>query len=161
MTKRNTMLAGGIAGTLWALAVVWLPGRGPQPFIPFNLALIYAFLPAGLVLMALIGRIALRRFANDELIDGAVPAPGSPADIDRRVLVSTAEHSVLALLLWPFVATSLGSVTVIVMGVAFGLARLAFWVGYHAAPPLRMFGFAASFYPTLLATLWALWRLIT
>ena len=161
MSPRGLMLAGGIVGTLWSLAVVWLPGQGPQPFIPFNLALIYAFLPVGLVHMALIGRIALRRYANDELLDGSAPAPGSPADIDQRVLRSTSEQALLALLLWPFVATSLGSVTVIAMGLSLGLARIAFWIGYRTRPPLRIFGFPASFYPTVVATLWALWRVLT
>lgn len=155
------MLAGGIVGTLWALAVVWLPGQGPQPFIPVNLALIYAFLPAGLVLMVLVGAIALRRYGNEELMDGAAPATGTPCDIDQRVLRSTVEQSVLALLTWPFAAMQLGAVTVIVMGVAFAAARIAFWTGYRFSPPLRIFGFAASFYPTVLATLWSVWRLLT
>lgn len=161
MTNRQTMLAGGAVGTLWALAVVWLPGQGVQPFIPVNLALIYAFLPAGLVMMLLIGRIALRRFNNEELMDGAAPGPGTRAEVDQRVLRSTTEQAVLALLLWPFIAMSLGATTVIAMGLSFGLARLVFWTGYHVSPPLRMLGFAASFYPTLLGTLWALWRFLT
>ena len=155
------MLSGGVAGTLWALLVVWLPGQGAQPFIPLNVALIYAFLPAGLVLMAIIGRVAMLRFSDDDIIDGGPLPAGSRVEIDQRVLASTVEQSLLALLLWPFVAVTLGSVTVIAMGIAFALARLAFWLGYHIAPPLRIFGFAASFYPTVLATLWSLWRLVT
>lgn len=118
-------------------------------------------MPVGLVLMLLIGRIALRRFNNEELMDGAAPEPGSPADIDQRVLRSTVEQAVLALLLWPFVSFSLGAVTIIAMGLSLAIARLAFWGGYKMSPPLRMFGFAASFYPTVLATLWSVWRLMT
>jgi hypothetical protein len=155
------MLAGGAAGALWALAVIWLPGQGPQPFVPVNLALIYAFLPAGLVLMLMIGRIALRRFNNEELMDGSAPAAGTPAEIDQRVLRATIEQCVLALTLWPFIAMSLGSVTVIAMGVSFGVARLVYWGGYRLSPALRMFGFAASFYPTVFGTLWAILRLLT
>jgi hypothetical protein len=155
------MLAGGTAGTLWALTVVWLPGQGPQPFVPVNLALIYAFLPSGLVLMLMIGRIAFRRFNNEELMDGTAPEAGTPADIDQRVLRATIEQCVLALMLWPFIAMSLGSVTVIVMGVSLGVARLVYWGGYHLSPPLRMLGFAASFYPTVFGTLWAILRLMT
>ena len=154
------MLAGGTAGTLWSLAVIWLPGQGPQPFVPVNLALIYAFLPAGLILMLMIGRIALRRFNNEELMDGSAPEIGAPADIDQRVLRATIEQCVLALMLWPFIAMSLGSVTVIAIGVSFGIARLVFWGGYHLSPPLRMLGFAASFYPTVLGTLWSILRFI-
>lgn len=154
------MLAGGAAGTLWAFLVVWLPGQGPQPFIPVNLALIYAFLPVGLTLMAMIGVIATRRFFDDGLIDGQPPRSGSAADIDRRVLANTVEQSVLALLLWPFTAMHLGAVTVIALGVSFAIARVAFWIGYRVSPRLRMCGFAATFYPTVFAALWSLWRLV-
>jgi len=158
--KRGKMLAGGIAGTIWAVAVVWLPGQGAQPFIPLNLALVYAFLPGGLFMALLIGRIATRRFADDAIIDGDPLPPGSAADIDQRVLTGTIEQMVLALLVWPFVAMQLGSVTVIVMGLAIAVARLAFWIGYRVSPSLRIFGFAASFYPTVLAALWCLLKFV-
>lgn len=155
------MLAGGIAGTIWAAGVVWLPVQSPQPFIPLNLALVYAFVPAGLFVAVLSGWIALRRFNTGQLRDGAPPVPGSAAVIDQKVLGNTIEQAVLALLLWPFIAMSLGSVTVIAMGLSFGVTRCAYWVGYRLAPPLRMFGFAAGFYPTVFGTLWALVRLVT
>ena len=161
MSKRARILAGMGAGAVWAVLVVWLPGRGAQPFIPLNVALIFAFLPGGLVMLAVIARLAARRFFDDEIIDGERFAPGSPADLDQRVLTNTIEQMVLALLVWPAVATFLGAVTVIVMGVAMGIARIAFWVGYRVSPPLRAFGFAASFYPTLFAVLLLLWRLVT
>lgn len=161
MNKRGKILIGMLLGAIWAIAVVLLPARAPQPFIPLNLALIYAFVPGGLVMLLMVGRLAQRRFFDDETIDGARFVEGSAGEIDQRVLSNTFEQMVLALLLWPFVVTLLGAVTVIVMGVAMALARLCFWVGYHMSPPLRAFGFAASFYPTILATLWTLWRLIT
>ena len=161
MTKRRRILVGMAAGAIWSVAVVIGPSFGPQPFLPLNLALIYAFLPAGLFLMLVIGRLAQRRFFDDALLDGAAPVPGSGAEIDQRVLTNTVEQYVLALLLWPFAASWLGGVTAVVMGIGFAIARLAFWIGYHVSPPLRAFGFAASFYPTVLATLWTLWRLIT
>ena len=110
----------------------------------------------GLVLAAIIGRIAQRRFSDDALIDGGGAAPGSPAWIDGRVLVNTVEQALLAALIWPFVAMTLGGVLALYLGGGFVVARLAFWVGYHVAPPLRAFGFAATFYPTVLAGLWAL-----
>lgn len=155
------MLLGGGSGLLWALALVWLPGRGPQPFIPLNLALVYAFLPIGIFVALLIGWIAFRRFVQPELRNGETPVTGSAADIDQRVLNNTAEQALIALLLWPFIAMSLGAITVIAMGFSFGLMRCAYWLGYRFAPPLRMFGFAAGFYPTVLGTLWALVRLAT
>jgi hypothetical protein len=161
MGKRMTVILGMALGLVWSVAVVWLPGQGPQPFIPINLALIYAFLPGGFFMVLMIGWIAAGRFFNDDRIDGAPPAFGSRADINQRVLTNTVEQMVLALLIWPFVSTVLGAVTVIVMGLAMGGARLLFWVGAHLSPSLRAFGFAASFYPTVLAGIWSLWRLAT
>lgn len=161
MEKRRVILLGMAAGAVWAALVVIMPGLGAQPFIPINLALIYAFAPGGFVLLALVAVLAARRFFDPELIDGAPFPVGSRAGIDQRVLTNTLEQMVLALALWPLVSTSLGALTVIVMGVAFGVARLLFWLGYHLSPPLRAFGFAASFYPTVLASLWTLWRVLT
>ena len=51
MIKRGAMLVGGILGAIWAVIVVWVPGQFPQPFIPINLALIYAFVPGGVVVL--------------------------------------------------------------------------------------------------------------
>jgi uncharacterized membrane protein YecN with MAPEG domain len=72
------------------------------------------------------------------------------------VLANTSEQLLLALVTWPFVAMTLGGAVVMVMGVGFALARLAFWAGYHLSPPLRAFGFAATFYPTVLAAIWSI-----
>ena len=160
IVKRTKILFGMALGALWAVAVVVLPGLGPQPFVPLNLALVYAFLPGGLFLILVIGRLAQRRFFDDAIIDGEPFALGSGAEIDQRVLTNTVEQMLLALLIWPFAASWLGGQTVIVMGVAMAVARLAFWIGYHLSPPLRAFGFAASFYPTILAVVWTLWKLL-
>lgn len=155
MTRRGTIALGMALGGVWALGTVFLPLAAPQVFLPLNVALILAFAPGGLFLMLVIGRIAQRRFFDDEIIDGQPLPWGSPAEIDQRVLTNTVEQMVLALALWPFVAMVLGGQVVVVMGLAFAVARAAFWIGYHRAPPLRAFGFAASFYPTILGTLWA------
>lgn len=155
------MLVGGTIGTLWSLTVVWLPGQGPQPFIPLNLALVYAFVPAGIFTALLIGWIALQRFNSPDLRDGSNPVAGSSTEVDQRVLRNTMEQALLALLLWPFIAMTLGAVTVIAFGLSFGLTRCAYWAGYRWYPPLRMFGFAAGFFPTILGVIWSLVRLIT
>ncbi|MEP2035060.1 MAG: MAPEG family protein [Parasphingorhabdus sp.] len=155
------MLIGGGLGVLWALAVVAIPGMGPQPFIPVNLALIYAFAPTGLVMTLMILSVAIRRFRSDAHGDGTAFPAGSGGDIDQRVLSNTVEQMVLALLLWPFAAMQLGAVTLITLGVAMTLARLLYWLGYHVSPTLRLFGWSASFYPTIFAAVWCLWRLVT
>lgn len=161
MGKRATILLGMFAGMLWAGVVVWLPQRMDLPFLPPPIALPGAFLLPGLVMLAMIGRLAQRRFFDDAIIDGADFQPGSGAWIDQRVLSNTTEQLVLALVLWPFVALTLGGAVVLALGFGFGAARLLFWAGYHLSPPMRGFGFAATFYPTIVAVLWsvAVWAL--
>lgn len=161
MSYRLKMLIGGGLGVLWALAVVVVPGMGPQPFIPVNLALIYAFAPVGLVMALMVLSLAVRRFSSETRADGSAFPAGSGGDIDQPVLSNTTEQMVLALLLWPFAAMQLGAVTLIVLGIAMALSRLIYWLGYHVSPLLRLFGWSASFYPTIFAAVWCLWRLVT
>lgn len=156
MNKRARIAAGMLGGAAWSVAVVAGPLSFDVPFLPPPLALPGAFVGPGLVMLAMIGRLAQRRFFDDAIIDGEDFPPQCPAWIDQRVLSNTLEQIVLALVIWPFVALTLGGVVVMVMGIAFALARLAFWGGYHVSPPLRAFGFAATFYPTILAAVWAL-----
>lgn len=160
--KRRVILAGMTGGGLWGLALLWLgyrstalDGTDPLAVLPAAMA------PAGLVLVALIGSIARRRFFDDAIIDGEPPAEGSPAAIDRAVLTNTVEQVAAALCLWPALGLSLGAEgggVLMALGLGFGVSRALFWIGYHAAPPLRGFGFAAGFYPTVLAALWLLLR---
>lgn len=156
MKKRVRIAAGMGGGAVWALAVVAGPQIADVPFLPPPIALPGAFLGPGFVMAAMIARLAQRRFFDDEIIDGEDFSPQSGAWIDQRVLSNTIEQIALALVIWPFVALTLGGVVVVVMGIAFALARLAFWGGYHLSPPMRAFGFAATFYPTVLAGAWAL-----
>ncbi|RVT86989.1 MAPEG family protein [Rhodobacteraceae bacterium CCMM004] len=157
--KRRGIALGMAAGAVWAVALVWL-GVAVVDIPVFLLApsLAFAFLGPGLVLAALIARFAARRFFDDALIDGAAPPPGSAAEVDLRVLRNTAEQLLLALCLWPPTAWLLvgdGPGVAVTLGVGFVVARAAFWIGYRTMPPLRAFGFAATFYPTLAAALWA------
>ena len=154
--KRKLILLGMMGGGLWALAVVWGAQRVGGPFLPANIALLTAFFVPGLAMLAMIGRLAQRRFFDDDTIDGEAFTPGCAAWVDQRVLVNTTEQIVLALAIWPFVAVTLGGKVVVIMGVAFGISRLLFWIGYHMSPPLRGFGFASTFYPTVLAALWSI-----
>ena len=156
MGRRGLIRLGMLAGALCAVVVVAGAQRFATGFMPPVLALPGATIAPGLVLAAMIGRLAQRRFFDDALIDGDAPVAGSPAAIDQRVLTNTVEQMVLAMMIWPFVAITLGGRVVVYMGFAFALARVAFWIGYHRAPPLRAFGFAATFYPTVLAGLWSL-----
>ena len=161
MRRRPRILAGMAAGLAWAVAVLWIGGRIPVPMAMMQPTLMGAAFGPGIVLMLMVGRLAQRRFFDDAIIDGE--AFSGAAAIDQRVLSNTVEQLVLAMAVWPAAAVLLGAEgpgVILVLGVAFAVARLAFWVGYHMAPPLRAFGFAATFYPTVLVALWALWRVV-
>ena len=162
MRRRASVLAGMAGGLVWAVLVLWAGQQVRVPAFALVPALSLAFLGPGLVLAVMVGRIAQRRFFDAALIEGAAPPPGSAAEIDRRVLVNTVEQTVLALSLWPALAVLLGTAgagVAVTLGAAFVPARLVFWAGYHCAPVLRGFGFAATFYPSVGAGLWALWLL--
>ncbi len=153
------------AGLIWSVGLLW--GAAQFVRLPVFVAIptiMTAFFAPGLVMLVMIGRLAQRRFFADSLIDGAAYAPGSAADIDQRVLTNTFEQLVLALCIWPGAAILLadkGPGVIMALGLGFVIARLAFWAGYHKSPPLRAFGFAATFYPTVLVALWALLQLVT
>ncbi len=148
------------AGLLWALAVLWAGRQINVPIAMIQPVLMGALFAPGLVLAAMIGRVALRRVFDQTLIEGQRPPPGTAADVDTRALQNTIEQLVLALCLWPLVGFSLGAGMVLALGLGFALARLIFWIGYHRSPAMRIFGFGASFYPTVLAGLWVLLRLV-
>ncbi len=158
MTRRPAMVAWGTAGGVWTLTILsWgYAGWGlPQGF---PATLILGALPVGLVLAAMIGRLAQRRFFDDTIIDGQPFPPGSGAEIDQRVLTNTFEQALLAVLIWPAAGLLIAPAMPVALGLGFAVTRLAFWAGYHAAPHLRVFGFAGTFYPTVLAGLWAAWQ---
>lgn len=162
METRRKIAVGMVAGAVWAVAVLIGAAIFVQlPVFALMPTIMTAFLAPGLVTIAMVGRLAQRRFFDDAIIDGE--AFSGAAAIDQRVLSNTVEQLVLAMAVWPAAAVLLGAEgpgVILVLGVAFAVARLAFWFGYHMAPPLRAFGFAATFYPTVLVALWALWRVV-
>jgi hypothetical protein len=156
LSKRAGIALGMAAGALWATLLIFaVPPATRGMFLPINVALIGAFAPPGFVMAAMIGNLARRRFFDDAIIDGETPQPHSSAEIDARVLQNTVEQALLALLLWPLIALVLGGALVVALGASFAVARLLFWVGYHISPAARAFGFAATFYPTVLGAAWA------
>lgn len=165
MNKRAGIAAGMIAGLIWSVALLWVAATYVNlPVFTLMPTIMTAFLAPGLVLMLMIARLAQRRFFDDTIIDGGPFAPGSSAEIDQRVLANTIEQLVLALCVWPAAAVLLlgdGPGVIMTLGFGFVVARLCFWGGYRRSPPLRAFGFAATFYPTILVAIWALWKLIT
>jgi hypothetical protein len=157
MTRRASIAIGMAFGLGWSAALLGL-ATVLDSGIPTAPALTYAFFPAGVILMALVARLAALRFFDDTLIDGQPFARGSHAGRLQAILRNTVEQALIAALVWPFVAYALGSGgndVVLALGLGFGLTRIAFWIGYAASPPLRAFGFAGGLYPTVLAAVWA------
>lgn len=153
MHRRPAILLGMAAGLLWTGVIVIILGgfteyrfRDLHAFTGFG----FAMAGPGLILSLLIGRLASRRFFDPDLIDGQPHAVGSAAEIDQRVLTNTVEQTVLAACIWAFALTCFGPEVIVAFGIGFLIARLVFWIGYHISPPLRAFGFAATFYPTVL-----------
>ncbi|SHE48623.1 MAPEG family protein [Litoreibacter ascidiaceicola] len=150
MGKRALILMGMGAGAVWALAAIPLARQVSWHMkMPLMDAMAWSLLPGGIVLLLMIGRLAQRRFFDDAIIDGEPYQEGSAAEIDQRVLRNSVEQLVLNMALWPFIGLTLGAGPVLLLGASFGVTRLLFWLGYHISPPLRAFGFAAGFYPTI------------
>ncbi|MEX0339265.1 MAG: MAPEG family protein [Arenibacterium sp.] len=148
MGDQRAIRIGVFAGLLWAVFVVfggirWAGGA----FMPPAIALPGALIAPGLVLAAMVGKSAWLRLA-----DGS---SGNVAEIER-VLRESIEQAVLAMLIWPFVAVTLGGSIVLYMGFAFALTRLVYWYGRQKSDYLRAFGVAATFSPTVLAGIWVL-----
>lgn len=158
--RPGTMMASG-AGFLWALLLLWGAAKFVTlPVFTLMPTIMVAFLVPGLVLAVMVLRVALRRLGDDGMLAGG--ALHGPAEVDQKVLQNTVEQLVLALCIWPAAAVMLGDEgpgVIATLGVGFAVARLLFWLGYHRGGPLRVFGFAASFWPTVLVALWALARL--
>ena len=158
---RKRFPVAGAAGLIWAIAVLWIGRQITVPIALIQPVLMGALFAPGLVLAAMLGRIALRRVFDPTLIEGQRPPPGTAADVDARALQNTIEQLVLALCIWPLVGFSLGAGMVLALGLGFAVARVIFWIGYHRSAAFRIFGFGASFYPTVLAGLWVVARLVT
>ena len=153
-------MSGGLA---WGGALLWLGSTirfGLNRPLTISEAMALALFLPGLVLMAMIGRLAQQRFFHSDLMDGAQFAPNSGPATDQKVLQNTIEQLVLALCVWPLAVHFVGAGVVLALGTGFAIARIFFWIGYHISPPLRGFGFAASFYPTILVALWTMGKII-
>jgi len=158
--RLGAMMASG-AGFLWAVLLLWGAARFVTlPVFTLMPTIMVSFLVPGLVALAMVLRVALRRLGDDEMRAGG--ALQGPAEVDQKVLQNTVEQLVLALCIWPAAAVMLGDAgpgVIASLGVGFAVARLLFWLGYHQGGLLRVFGFAAGFWPTVLVAVWALVRL--
>ena len=162
MEKRGIISIGMAAGLVWAIGLLWAAANFiVLPIFALIPTIMTAFLAPGIVMAMMVGRLAQQRFFDDAIIDGEHLT--GAAEIDQQVLRNTVEQLVLALSIWPGAAVLLaghGPGVIMALGIGFAITRVIFWVGYHISPPLRAFGFAGTFYPTILVALWAIWTLV-
>jgi len=165
MSEKVKFRVGLVLGLVWAVALLWGGARFVNlPMFAVMPTIMTAFFAPGLVIIAMIGRVASRRLFDGEMVGGRLFDTGSKGAIDQKVLNNTIEQLLAALCIWPAAAILLagdGPGVIMVLGIGFSISRMAFWVGYHRSPALRAFGFGASFYPTMLVGLWVLWQLVT
>ncbi|HEX2592054.1 MAG TPA: MAPEG family protein [Rhizomicrobium sp.] len=148
-----------------AAIVVWFAWSGPlRPHVwlidtsadRLAFALKWLLVPA-LALMVGIGVMANRRFFSTDAMDGTRTPASSSLEINLRYIQNTLEQTVLVAVAWSLLALELpldrlGLIPV--LAVLFGVGRFAFWIGYLLAPWARAFGFALTFYPTVVALIW-------
>ena len=114
-------------------------------------------------LLAGVGRVAARRFFSNQ-IDGTVPAEGRSLQVDRAYIQNTTEQILLLLMGHLGLALVLAPEDLIVIPwlvALFLIGRVTFWLGYSRSAPARAFGFATTFYPSVVVCLYVGLRLIT
>lgn len=107
-----------------------------------------------MTLIVAIGRLARFRFFSPADIDGSGLTKGSAeATILQSLLQNTLEQLVIATgvyTAWCLVMPAAWLSAVPLSSLAFTVGRLGFFKGYHKGAPSRAFGFALTFYPTVL-----------
>jgi len=152
-------------GMIAAAVVVWFAWTGPlHPAVTLPIddtaeRLVFAakwLLVPGVTLLLGIGLVANRRFFTPA-IDGTRQPESPSLEINLRYNQNTLEQTMLVVIAWPLLAVLLPPAQlglIPVLAVLFGIGRIAFWIGYLIAPAARAFGFALTFYPTVVAYVW-------
>jgi uncharacterized membrane protein YecN with MAPEG domain len=111
----------------------------------------------GFVLWAMIARVGAMRYFSPQDIGGVGRgAEGLRIAQARAALQNTVEQSVLALIVHVALALALPPnrmAFVVALVCLFVCGRVAFWIGYPKGAAARAFGFALTFYPTIMALL--------
>ncbi|MDB5710962.1 MAG: conserved rane protein of unknown function [Sphingomonas bacterium] len=156
----------GVVPAAIITAVVWVIAlRQPLGTVEAEqqvaLTLPWLLVPAACLFVG-IGFIANRRFLSEDAIDGGA-SPSHTDVIASRYVQNTLEQAVLAALVWLALAAiepARAAVLVPMLATLFGIGRIAFWIGYLLAPWGRAFGFGLTFYPTAVALVWLIVRIV-
>ncbi len=165
MLGRQLLVAAGMAVAVIAVWFAWTGHLRPAIDLPIDdsaARLAFAakwLLVPGMALLLGIAMTANRRFFSREAIDGTRAPESRFLEINLRYNQNTLEQTVLVVIAWPVLALFLPSEQlglIAVLAVLFGFGRVAFFVGYLIAPWARAFGFALTFYPTVVAYVYAI-----
>ncbi|PCI49958.1 MAG: hypothetical protein COB49_04425 [Alphaproteobacteria bacterium] len=118
---------------------------------------------AALMLLFGVMAVAGQRFFSDKAREGQTEGLSSALTINLRYIQNTMEQLVLLVIThMAFAATAdSGEMKIIPILVSlFIVGRICFWIGYHQSPLSRAFGFAVTFYPTVVMMIMTVWRLV-
>lgn len=164
--KQKRVLAGMLAAVALTAVVFAVPfgwpaqllGATPSP----GARLAFALRADVFVLLwplAMTARIAQQRFFSPQDIDGSGLSSASQAvAVNRAVLENTVEQTLLAVGAHLALAVSIAADHLLLVPIlvgTFALGRALFWFGYARGAGGRSFGFAATFYPTVAAYIFA------
>ena len=157
MTRDQKQVLGGmllaVVVTVIALLAVYFLSRSGVDHV--RLSAPGASARAALSLVYCIADIAKKRFFHSDMIEGAAyDHVGSDVAVDKAVLQNTLEQTVLAIAAYnglAAVAPGLAPVLLPVLVTLFLVGRVLFIGGYRKGAGGRAFGFALTFYPTVVA----------
>jgi len=115
-------------------------------------------------LAAAIANVARLRFFSPQDMDGSGMSEATDkVRIGNAVLQNTLEQATLAIPVHLALAALLPrpAALIMVLVVLFSIGRALFWIGYRKGAAARAFGFALTFYPSLLSLVLALFLLLT
>lgn len=154
-------MAWAMAAALFtAMVVLCIAGAASRtgPSAPFAARVQFA-LRADLVvvawLAAAIANVAARRFFSERDIGGSVDVASEQVRMAKAVLQNTVEQVGLAVVTHLIVAATFDRSSPLIAALVclFAVGRLLFWAGYGHGATGRAFGFALTFYPSILALL--------
>lgn len=152
MLSALAVAAVGLAGAAW-----WFPTAPGLLTAPGRLAAALRWDVLVLACLVLsIGALARHRFFTPADINGSGLTAGTDkAKVMQAVLQNTLEQAVIAVLahlLWAAAAPAAWFAAMPAAAVLFAIGRLSFALGYRHGAPARAFGFALTFYPTVILT---------
>jgi len=166
--KLSDKQVGVVKGMLTAMALTIFVITIAVVFDPFSFAGIngverrlavlgFSLILPTLVLIISIGRLARHRFFSPEDIDGSALSSGTKrATLLQCLLQNTLEQFIITVVVYLIWALTMPVAWLSVLplnALLFAIGRFTFFAGYENGAPARAFGFALTFYPTVLLML--------